>query len=175
MATFIKIASVTVGSGGSSTIDFTSIPAIYDDIIIFASLRDTNAGGVNAALDGAIKLNDATTNYSWRRIIGDGSAASSAAAGAGVDPYIVGYVHPGGNATAGTFGSYQIYIPNYRTSQNKSVSFDGTSENNNTKAYASFYAGLWANTAAITKVSIITLGTAFAQHSTATLYGIKNS
>jgi hypothetical protein len=170
--TFIKIASVTVGSGGASTIDFTSIPQTYDDIVVFASLRDTNAGGVNAALDGGIKLNDATTNYSWLRLIGDGSVASSVA---GTDPYILGFVHPGGNATSGTFGNYQIYIPNYKTSANKSVSFNGVSENNGSKAYASFYAGLWANSAAITKVSIITTATAFAQYSTATLYGINKS
>ena len=43
--TFTLIASSTVGAGGASSIDFTSIPSTYTDLVIKASLRsDRNTG-----------------------------------------------------------------------------------------------------------------------------------
>ena len=39
MATFTKIASATVGSGGASSIEFTSIPSTYTDLVIKLSMR----------------------------------------------------------------------------------------------------------------------------------------
>jgi hypothetical protein len=52
-------------------------------------------------------------------------------------------------ATANTFGNTEFYIPNYTSSNYKSFSVDGVTENNATAAFA-LYAGLWSNTAAIT-------------------------
>jgi hypothetical protein len=168
--TYTLIDKATVGSGGISSIDFTSIPSTYTDLLIKVSLRDTNAA---AHIDGGIKLNDATTQYTFRRLIGNGSTISSSTVA--TDPYLLGWVHNGAGSTASTFSNAEVYIPNYAGANNKSVSFDGVDEANTTLAFASIYAGLWANTAAINKVSIITTGTAFAQYSTAYLYGIKNS
>ena len=52
---------------------------------------------------------------------------------------------------------------------------DAVTENNGTAAIASFFATQWADTSAITSLSLV-FGTGnFAQYSTATLYGIKNS
>jgi hypothetical protein len=78
----------------------------------------------------------------------------------------------GSSATASTFGSGLIYIPNYAGSTNKSYLTDWVTENNATAAYAGFTAGLLSNTAAITDV---TLTGSFVQYSTATLYGISKS
>ena len=169
--TFTKIADYTVGSGGAASIDFSSIPATYTDLCIKASLRDTNAG---SHIDGGLKFNDATTNYTWRRLLGAGSGTPSSATDA-TSPLIYGWIHNGAGSTSSTFGNIEIYIPNYAGSINKSVSIDAVDENNGTTAYADLTAGLWANTAAITKVSLITTGTLFAQYSTATLYGVKNA
>ena len=77
-------------------------------------------------------------------------------------------------ATASTFGNAEIYIPNYASSNNKSVSADFVSETNAADAIFGLTAGLWANTSAITSIKL-TPAAAFAQYSTATLYGIKNS
>jgi hypothetical protein len=168
--TFELISSVTVGSGGAASIDFTSIPSTYTDLCIKASLRDTNAG---AHIDGGLKFNDATSNYTWRRLLGNGASASSATGN--TDPLIYAWIHNGAGSTSSTFSNIDIYIPNYAGSTNKSVSIDAVDENNGTTAYADLTAGLWANTAAITKISLITTGTLFAQYSTATLYGVKNA
>ena len=40
--TFEQITTVTVGSGGASSIDFTSIPQTYTDLVIKTSARNTS-------------------------------------------------------------------------------------------------------------------------------------
>jgi hypothetical protein len=75
----------------------------------------------------------------------------------------------GDGATASTFSNDAIYIPNYSGSTNKSVSIDTVTENNATAAHQTITASVWANTAAITSIKIVT-GANFAQYSTASLY-----
>lgn len=167
--TFIKIASVTVGSGGAATIDFTSIPSTYTDLCVKLSVRSTRAGAADDNLN--ITLNSATTNFTYRYLRGSGSAAASSS---GSNGYVAGITAAG--ATSSTFANVEIYIPNYAGSNNKSISSDSVTENNATEAYAFLFADLWSNTAAITSIGFVS-GTSnnFAQYSTATLYGIKNS
>lgn len=166
--TYEAIATVTVGAGGAASIDFTSIPQTYTDLVIVASMRKTGAviyGNVY------LKLNSSSANFTSRWIQGNGASASSFSR---TDNIIAEGV--GNNATASTFGNFQIYIPNYTSSNYKSFSVDSVGENNATTAYADLVAGLWSNTAAITSLSLDDGGGAdFAQYSTATLYGIKNS
>jgi hypothetical protein len=164
--TYTKIASVTVGSGGASSIDFTSIPSTYTDLCIKLSTRGTDTSG-----DLGIKLNTSTSSFSRRVLRGNGSAASSTNAS---DNYIGG-LEPS-NYTASTFANTEIYIPNYAGSNNKSISVDSVTENNATEAFAFFVASLWSNSAAITSVSLYPFSSGnIAQYSTATLYGITNA
>ena len=167
--TFIKIASVTVGSGGASSIDFTSIPSTYTDLCVKFSLRfdlPFDAANIN------IRFNSNASGYSTRRLKGTGSAAiSDSTSGAASMVFNYG---AGDTLTANTFGNGELYIPNYAGSSNKSVSSDAVTENNATAAYAVLQAGLWSNTAAITSISLLCDGN-WKQYSTATLYGIKNS
>ena len=165
--TFVKIASVTVGSGGSSTIDFTSIPSTYTDLCIKLSLRDTVTG--TNARPFTLKFNGSSTSYSAKFILGDGSAASSFS---DTSAY-AGYENTS-STTTNTFATNEIYIPNYAGSNYKSASIDSVTETNATQANAALVADLWSNTAAINQVTITSFGT-FVQYSTAVLYGIKNS
>ena len=170
--TFYKIASVTVGSGGASSIDFTSIPSTYTDLVIKVSARDARAVVASSIV---LQINGSTAaSGSYRRIYGDGSAAFS---DSDVSQTVVQSGHSDGNsATANTFGNVEIYIPNYAGSANKSFSSDGVAETNATTTYMSLVAGLWANTAAITQITIKpATAVDFLQYSTATLYGIKSS
>ena len=168
--TFIKIASVTVGSGGAATITFSSIPATYTDLVLKLSARNTASLGATNSYT-LWSLNGVTTNMSGRQLFGGGSSAGSNS----YSSSFWGAINDGGT-TASTFGNLEIYIPNYAGSTNKSVSVDGVEENNATAAFASMIAGLWSNTAAITSLTIQPQASGnFAQYSTATLYGIKNS
>lgn len=162
--TYKKIASVTVGAGGASSIDFTSIPATYTDLVVKVSARDTTANG-----EFYLRFNSSTTNYSDRWLYGTGSSASSTT-NTKIDLFLAssGY-------TANTFGSTDIYIPNYRSANYKLTSADSVQENNATASYALLDAGLWSDTSAITSVNLIPAGGTFAQYSSATLYGIKSS
>ena len=167
--TYIAIATVEVGAGGAANIEFTSIPQTYTDLIIKLSLRDSYNSSRGALY---VTFNSNTSSYSWRELRdNDGSAQSTNAsaqssldAGRGV----------GDTATANTFSSTEIYIPNYASNNNKSVSIDNVTENNNTIYYSNLTAGLWANSAAITSIKIEP-SQGWLQYSTATLYGIKNS
>ena len=164
--TFNKIASVTVASGGSSTIDFTSIPSTYTDLFMQVSSRNTSN-----SYWASIKFNNSTANFRIITLQSTGSIASWNADNSGT--YAMNPV--ASTMTANTFGSGGLYIPNYAGSNNKSFNFDATQENNATESYWGVSAGLWSNTAAINQITLTSGGTAFAQYSTATLYGIKNS
>ena len=171
MATFIKIASVTVGSGGASSIDFTSIPSTYTDLCVKLSMR-VNAG--SGGYQTYVRFNsDSGSNYSWRNLLGTGSSTVSQNSSPDTGMRITMSVSSGD--TASTFSNSELYIPNYAGSTYKSVSADGVSENNATAATADLAAGLWSSTSAITAVNVFASGANFVQYSTATLYGIKNS
>jgi hypothetical protein len=168
--TFIKIASNTVGSGGVSSVTFSSIPQTYAHLIIKASVRTSNTG-VNDAL--AIRLNNSTSNYTSRDLTYDGGGLASY-----TNLFNAGYVinTEGGGNTANTFSNQEIYIPNYAGSTHKTYSSDSVVENFATDARVEMMATVWADTSAITSIVInIFTGSTIVQNSTFTLYGIKNS
>ena len=165
-----KIATVEVGSAGAATIDFNSIPQGYTDLKLVVSGRTNYSGVVDSC---NLQFNGVTTaTYPSRYVQGDGAAASSATTNiTGSVP--IGLV-TGNTATASTFGSVEIYLPNYTDSSNhQSLSGDSVSENNATTSYIRLSAGNWQNNGAITQISAFPYsGTAWLQYSTATLYGI---
>ena len=173
--TYEAIATVTVGSGGAANIEFTSIPASYTDLYVLLSLRSDRAStsGDNVR----VTFNsDNNAIYSYRLLYGDGSSAGSASGSSEVQTRI--QYASANNQTASTFGSLNMYIPNYTSSNAKSISSEGASENNATEAYMGLTAGLWnpSTQAAITSIKFVPFnGTNWRQYSTATLYGIKNS
>jgi hypothetical protein len=167
--TMVAIQTVTVGSGGAANITFSNIPQTYTDLQILVSARTGNS----SVTDGLIVTpNGSTTGFSWRRLFGDGTGASSGSSTSNLE---VGLIN-GATSTASTFANSSVYIPNYTGSTNKSFSGDSVSETNGTTSYQSFYATLWSNTAAITSLVLTTgSGQNFSQHTTATLYGISRT
>ena len=165
--TYVKIATVTLASAAAS-IDFTSIPGTYTDLVIKASLRSA-AASVNPGLK--IKFNTSALNFTGLNVYGDGSAKGSYTDTGGEIGILAG-----NSATANTFGNCEIYIPNYAGSNNKSFSVDSVNENNATSASQYLYANLWSQTAAITAISLLSGGAVnLMQYSSATLYGISKT
>ena len=163
--TMTLIQSVTVPSGGSASIDFTSIPSTFTDLCVKLSFRNTTSGVENVSFE----FNGVTTGYSGRNLYGSGSAAGSS------NPaHDIGINQPS-SFTANTFANMEVYVPNYAGSSNKSFSSDAVDENNATEAYQVMDAKLWSNTAAITSIKIAPHTGNWVQYSTAYLYGIKNS
>lgn len=174
--TLIKIGStVTVGSGGTSNIDFTSIPSTYTDLQLILSLRTATAtyqiDQIKLRFNGSSAL-----NYSYKDLFGSSAGATSS--GASGQDYMYFGNAPRPQATANTFSNVSVYIPNYGSSNYKPVSTDSVASTNGSGDYwyLRLSAGLWSNTSAINQITIYS-GDAggFSQYSTATLYGIKNS
>jgi hypothetical protein len=162
--TFELIQAYTVGSGGQSSIDFTSIASTFTDLCLKVSIRN-----VNDTPSVYLRFNGTTTNHSDRWLYGSGSFADSTT-NANIEMLL-----NRSSSTSSTFANAEIYIPNYAGSTNKSVSIDAVSENNGTLAYAQLDAGLWSNTAAITSIKLQAASGNIAEFSTAYLYGVKNA
>lgn len=173
--TFELIASSTVGSGGASNIDFTSIPSTYTDLCLKYSVRGVAAYTFSYAA--YTFNNDTSTSTTSKWLIGDGSSAGSGG-GSGASTYnrIIGAIS-NGNATANTFGNGEFYIPNYaNTSYNKSASGDGVGETSSSAGFLLMATTLYPSTSAINRITLICYDAGgFPQYSSAYLYGIKNS
>jgi hypothetical protein len=167
--TFTKIASVSVGAGGASSIDFTSIPATYTDLCVKLSGRSARAA--QQADNLFITFNSTTSGYTMKAISANGTSGSSV----GYSSRYASFSVDAAGSTASTFSNHEIYIPNYTSANNKSYSADNVSENNATAAQSDLVSGLWSNTAAITSISLLPEVSTWVQYTTATLYGIKNS
>jgi hypothetical protein len=165
--TLIPIQTYTL-SATTASVTFSNIPQNYTDLKIVCSTRTDYAGflDLNMYLNG-----NASSGYSWRRLNGDGgSTTSTNSTSAGVIPSPT----LGTTATANTFASTEIYIPNYTSTTSKSVSIDGVTENNATTSYQTITAGLSTLSTAITSVSFGLGAGSFVSGSTFTLYGISN-
>lgn len=170
--TYTLIEKITVGAAGATDVTFTSIPQTYTDLQILISARSNRTSDFRD--DHFIRFNGNTgTNYTTRNLnaisnsIGSGTDTSQTSLGRMTVPA------NSSNVTVNTFGSSSIYIPNYTSSNNKSVSTDNVMESNSTTYWAlTMTAGLWAQTGAITSITIFPEVGSYMQYSTFYLYGI---
>jgi hypothetical protein len=159
------IESKTLGTAAAS-IEFTSIPQTYTDLVIVASVRSLETSLGNASLE--IRPNGSTANGSGRWLYGSGTTTSSIT----VSRVDGGFISNSA-ATSNTFSSTSIYVPNYTSSTNKSFSADGVQENNATTSYQVITASLWSNSAAITSLDFRCISTTnLVAGSTISLYGV---
>lgn len=167
--TYEKIATVSVGAAGTSSIDFTSIPGTYTDLTILCSLRTDNSASSYGEMV-YIKLNGSTTNFTLKRLEAYGTTVSASSE-------TDGRFGRANNAaqTASAFSNILLYLPNYAGSTNKPWYSDAVNDTNGSTNEMFFHGALWSNTAAITSISLVgsEVGSKFVQYSTATLYGIK--
>jgi hypothetical protein len=171
--TYKAIATVTVGAGGAANIEFTSIPQTYTDLAVKTSTRVDYASDTRLNL--RLWFNNSTTSWSSKRLAGYDSNQTVSSSGT-ASYYDRADYATAGLATANTFSSTDIYIPNYAGSTNKSISSDTVAENNSSTSWiVNLAGGLWSNTSAITSLKIDAVGYNFVQYSTATLYGISKS
>jgi hypothetical protein len=145
-----------------SSITFSDIPQTFTDLIVMLSLRNSSDNDEIGLL-----LNGSSSNFSQRSLRGEGTtvlsqtrATNSLWLGATKSVY-----------TASTFGNCQLYIPNYTSSANKSLSFDSSLENNATDGRNGINAILWSDTDAITSIQL-NANANFAQYSSASLFGV---
>ena len=164
------IETKTLGSTQSSLV-FTAIPQTFTDLLVVISARSTRTG--NAGDDLTLVVNSITSGYSGRGLdgLGSGTPSSFVDDAAGTKFRYMCVINAAG-ATADTFSSNTIYIPNYAGATNKSFSFDNVTENNATFSYQRICAGLLANTAAIDSLTFDPDNGDLVAGSTISLYGI---
>jgi hypothetical protein len=162
---YILLEKITVGAAGAASVTFANIPQTgYTDLVVKSSLRATGATS-----GGSLTFNGVTTGYSERLLYRDGSTVLTASNSGSSIVWL--FLTVPSTYTANTFSNGEIYIPNYTSSNFKSVSGDLVQENNATASDLYLTSGLWSNTAAITSMTI-TSGSNFAANSTFYLYGV---
>lgn len=165
MSAWTVIAHTELSSGTAADIVFSSISASFTDLCLVVSGRSTADEAGNGAIM-KIEPNSSSANGSIKYLQGNGSTATSSS-----DTYIWARLNST-SYTASTFANTSVYIHNYASSNDKSISIDTANENNATANRMAITAGLWSSSAAISSLRILPEGGSFAQYTSATLYGI---
>lgn len=155
--TYEPIATTTLSSNTTS-VTFSSISGSYTDLVLIVAGTYTTSGTNDAVLQ---FNSDTGSNYSWTRLLGNGSAASSSRS--------TNDVQIDFGLISGTSQSNSIaHIQNY----SNSTTYKTVLGRGNSTEYAGAVVGIWRSTAAINSITVKSAAT----HSSGTilsLYGIK--
>jgi len=171
MATTYTLISSNVLTSSAASVTFSSIPGTYTDLVLRISARGTSTDFTDYPI--VLEINDTSSTLSYTEVSYNGGTPASYN-GTGVF-YIPQFSLA--TTTANTFGTSEVYFPNYTVSQNKPFSAFGAPENNGAinRRGISAIAGLWRNTAAITKLYMTMAAGNFVSGSSFYLYGISKS
>ena len=163
MSTYTPVASQTL-SASASSVTFSNIPQDYTDLVLIASFSSAAADNdVRCTVNG-----DTGSNYSYTRISGSGSTATS---GRASTTYIPSYF------VIGTSTNPQTIIWNMMNYSNSTTYKTILSRISAADKELSAEVALWRNTAPITSVTFTNAGNnspaQFASGSVFSLYGIQ--
>jgi hypothetical protein len=164
-----SIATVTVGSGGTSTIAFSSIAADWTHLQIRCLAR-TNRAATGDQL--RFQLNtDTAANYSQHVLSGDGALDTTSSVIN--NTYMWLGRATGDSAAASIFGATIIDIFDYKNTNKYKTLRSLSASDRNGSGEITLNSGSWRNTNAISSVQITFIGTTMQQYSTFALYGVK--
>ena len=172
-----SIATVTVGSGGSSSVGFASIPSTYKHLQLRITGRGNSSSSDRVSI--TVKVNSDTSSlYANHALIGDGSSASAASAinqGVGANNYMAGIAAiVGSTGAANAFGVSVVDILDYAdTNKFKTFRSLAGQDQNNTSGRIALVSGLYRSTSAITTLDLNLESGLWGQYSSIALYGIK--
>jgi hypothetical protein len=171
---FESIATTTVGSGGSASITFSSIPGTYTHLQIRGNVKSNRASNIN---DGIIVQynSDTGSNYTRHRVYGQGGGAAEYGANISQTGTIL-YTGSGGATGANIFAGFIMDLLDYtNTNKYKTMrALDGIDANGS--GIIALDSGLWINTAAVTTITLTPQsGSLFVEYSHFALYGIKGA
>ncbi len=174
-SSFESISTVTVGSGGSASIEITSIPSTYTHLQLRCYLQADRAtygmGEFEFTVNGA-----GGTNYSRHGMVGYGSGGTGYWGNADA-AYI--YADRGlGTNTGATYAAIIMDILDYKdTNKYKTIrGLQGVDFNGSVGGYTgavNLFSGAYKSTNAITSVKFTSVYGNFTQYSQVALYGIK--
>jgi hypothetical protein len=168
---FESISTITVSSGTSQSVTFSSIPSTFTHLQIRCFTRDnrpsTNINNLHLEING-----DSAANYSSHsiRATGSGTLLTGDANQSAIDVTL----EPGATATASSFAATIYDILDYtNVNKFKTVRSIGGYDLNGS-GWLVFQSGAWRSTNAITSLKLYSSATAsFVQYSHFALYGIR--
>jgi hypothetical protein len=161
-----SIATVTVGSGGSSSISFASIPSSYKHL----QIRGIVAGTGNSADWFSVNLNGTTSARSHALYAANVSASGTSGANG-----LIGLAVAQLAAGSSIFGAFVVDVLDYaNTSKNKTIrALAGREQNGYGTSYVNLGSSLYNSTTAVSSLTITPEVASFAEFSQFALYGIK--
>jgi hypothetical protein len=170
-----SIATATVGSGGASSITFSSIPSTYTHLQLRVLARDNrSAAGSNLY----IQFNsDSGANYTGHNLYGNGASPSAGFEGTSQTSAPIMRVSTNSIGSS-IFAGGVIDILDYaNTSKYKTFrSLSGFDDNAVSGGQIYFWSGLWMNSgSAISSLTITPVTTPIQQYSSFALYGIRGN
>jgi hypothetical protein len=174
---FESIASVTVGEGGTSTIQFTSIPSTYQHLQIRWIAR-TNRGTFGFDDLRITFNNDSSALYTFHQLWGDGTNANS---GADINQTYGLMYNTAGTGVSGTWWAAAVcdVLDYANTNKFKTVrTLNGVDLNGNAvgglNGRVNLASNLWRSTTAVNRIDLVSNSSSnFQQHSHFALYGIR--
>jgi len=163
--TMTLVSTITVGSGGAFSIQFTGIPQNGKDLMVLLSTRTASQ---SIAANMKLTVNNAESGYNSLFLVANGALVVS---GQSTSP--VFYYANGNNSTGNTLSSTQVYFSNYASTGAKVWSVETTMEE---MSNADTFRGIVANSGpagAITSIQISPTTDFFVQPSVASLYIIS--
>ena len=156
-----KALATTTLSTSTASVTFSSIPATYRDLVVVVTALGSTT------LEGRIRVNgDTGSNYTFVRMSGNGSAATSASPASGSS----GFLSVIADATTTDPLTMIVNIMDYSaTDKHKTIISRASAAGTGAEAFAN----RWANTSAITSVQILTSTGNWASGATFNLFGIE--
>lgn len=167
-----SIQTVTVGSGGASTVTFSSIPSTFTHLQIRGIWKNNYSSSDIAYV--LLTINGTSTGYSYHNLRGDGTTVTGGSSGSGSNHPPALSLPSNDSPYASMFGTGVIDILDYKnTTKFKTIKtifgFEG-----NGSGRAGFTGGYWGSLNAITSIQLTDQnGGNFVQYSSFELYGIK--
>lgn len=159
-----SIQTITVGAGGTSAVEFTSIAGTYKHLQVRAIAK----GGEATYSQFKIQFNsDTGANYSTHALYGTGTAAGAE----GFSGYSFGAFYSGSTTN---FGAIIVDVLDYSNTNKYKTTRTLAGVDGNGSGIIDLASASWRNTAAITSIKFTTVGTGtIAQYSHFALYGVK--
>ena len=166
---FDSISTVTVGSGGASSVTISSIPSNYTHLQLRVFARCASGSAVRNI---TFQINgDTTSNYYRHYMQGDGTSTFSGGDSGTV--IYMGSASGTGNGVSRFATSIYDFLDYADTNKFKTVRATFGYEDN-INGQAVFGSAHWRSTSAITSLTFVTEGNfAFSEYTSFALYGIK--
>lgn len=169
---FDSIQTITVGAGGSTTIDFTNIPNNYRHLQVRAIAKTAAAGdGIRVRFN-----NDSTSSYSHHLFWGTGSSTGAANSAGLLTLASIGDATYSGTQ-ANTFSAVIIDILDYNNNEKYKTVRSIAGYDLNGSGEVRFSSACWKKTDTINQITFYNGGSTgdYQQYSHFALYGIRGA